>query len=323
MKSHDIRYAILSLLRITKNKLLRLKMRSWQDRLRKKKQKQMVVFNSLKDDFFDIYKNFKKYDISRFVAPLWKDFNARVEKVFLPSPPFSFLNNPIIMFTMFGGRALRRELEFLEKRISKKTLKRLLEEDYIGDPPLINSTYLTSSNNIAHLYHMFKYIEETGYDFNRTQTIIEWGGGYGNMAKLFKRLIRKRYTYIIIDLPLFSTLQWLYLTTIFGKENVHIIKTQKDKIIKYSINLLPLCFLESQKLEADLFISTWGLSESSRYAQDYVVNKNWFNVKHLLLGYQKKTDELVNTDRVGRLAKIKGATVKDVGFISDNYYAFL
>lgn len=103
----------------------------------------------------------------------------------------------------------------------------------------MNSKYLTSHNTVHHLYHLAYYQEKTGIDFRKINTVVEWGGGYGNLAKIFKRLVKKDNTYVIFDVPLLSCIEWLYLATIFGKGKVNVLTTSKGKIQKGKFNLIP------------------------------------------------------------------------------------
>jgi len=293
--------------------------------LSKIKRDQVTTFYALRKNFPDIYNKLKNYNGAQFTTPLWENYNKKLEKVFLPCPPFSFLRNPVIMYTMFvdaGGEWLRKELAFLEKKISKNKLKALLQEDYVGDPFLLNRTYLTSHNSIHHLYHLIRFFDKTRCNLDQINGIVEWGGGYGNMAKIFKRLKPEPSTYIIIDTPLFSCIQWLYLTTVFGVENVHLLQNAEDTIHPKKINLVPICLLDCFEFSADLFISTWALSESSRYSQDYVVAHKWFDSNHILLAYQDSSKKLPDADRVGKLAAGIGATIVDIEFLLGNHYAF-
>ena len=211
-------------------------------------------------------------------------------------------------------------MSFLEKSIPKKELFKFLQEDYVGIPTLINSLYLTSPNGIHHLYHLVKFQEKTKTNFDEMNTIIEWGGGYGNMAKLLKRMVPK-VTYIIIDLPLMSCLQWIYLATIFGETSINLLDNINKKIKKGKINLLPVCFLRYYDLNADIFIATWSLNESSKYAQDYVGSLNFFNAKHLLLAYHKISQKLPDSGRIGEIAKVHGAVIIPIEFLPGHYYA--
>jgi hypothetical protein len=289
------------------------------------KRDQVATFYTLRKNFPDIYNKLKNYNVAQFTTPLWENYNKKLEKTFLPYPPFSFLENPVIMHTMFvaaGGKWLRKELAFLEKKISKNRLKVLLQEDYVGDPLLFNLTYLTSHNSIHHLYHLIRFFDKTRCNLDQIDTTIEWGGGYGNMAKIFKRLKPTSSTYIIIDTPLFSCIQWLYLTTVFGVENVHLLQNAEDIIQAEKINLVPICFLDCREISADLFISTWALSESSKYSQDYVVAHKWFDSKYILLAYQDSCEKLPDAGRLGKLAADIGATIENIEFLPGNHYAF-
>jgi len=306
-------------------RVIQLKMKLLQTRLARTKRNQIIAFNALRNNFYNIYNNLKKYDIDQFTTPLWENYNTKLEKVFLPYPPFSFLRDPIIMSTMFvtsGGRWLKEELTFLEKKNSKDKLKFLLQEEYVGMPLLLNFTYSTSHNSIHHLYHLIRFLDKTKCNLDQINTIVEWGGGYGNMAKIFKRLKSTPSTYIIIDTPLFSSIQWLYLATILGEESVNLLQNYEDSIHAGKINLIPICFVDRHKISADLFISTWALSESSKFSQDYVVTHEWFNAKHILLAYQDKSNKLPDAERVGKIAKDIGAVIEHIEFLPGNYYAF-
>lgn len=312
-------------LRIVRSKIFRLKMRSAQVKLAKLKSYQKNKFEELSITFSKKYGKLKNYNIDKFTTPLWKGFNAKLEKSLLPIPSFSFLNDATIMLSMFatsGGEWLRKELFFLKKKINERELKSILEEDYAGDPLLLNSFYLTSHTAIHHLYYFMRFITVTKTKLKNLNTIIEWGGGYGSLARLLRKL-NPGVTYVIIDTPLFSCLQWLYLSTIFGEKEVNILLDPKSEIEKGRINLVALPFLENIEINADLFVSTWALSESSEYSQDYVLRKNWFDAEHLLLAYQDNPTGLFNPSRVGKLAKDRGAVIENMEFLPGNHYAFL
>jgi len=316
----------LKVLSYIRKQLYLLRMIPSQARLSHIKRVQRNVFHVLCGDFPKIYGKLKKYDVSKFTTPVWEQLNAEIESTLLPYPCFSFLRNPLIRSTMViadFGQVLKQELAMLEQQVSKDKLKALLEEDYVGNPLIINSTYLTSHNSIHHLYHLTKFLKITKSTLDEINTVVEWGGGYGNLARIFKRLNLATHTYIIIDTPLFSSLQWLYLTTILGEENVNLLQNSKDIVRPGKINLLPICFLDDHQISADLFISTWALSESSSFSHDYVVEREWFKSKHLLLAYHKSTaDYLPSSDRIGILAGLSGALIEEIDFLPGCFYAF-
>lgn len=288
------------------------------------KRDQKKRFETLKNQYSLYSHKLSGQNDFNFTVPIWQNYIKKLEKTLLPYPSFSFLRERPIretMFVMAGGKWIKDEISFIEKSILKENLRRILEEDYIGGPILINSTYLTSHNSIHHLYHLLKFQEKTKINFSELKTIIEWGGGYGNMAKLFKRLVPDA-TYIIIDLPLLSCLQWLYLATILGEEAVNLLSNTESKFKEGKINILPICFLKHHVLNCDLFIATWSLSESSKNAQKYVDSCNFFGAEHLLLGFQESGQGFSDAARVEKIAKSHGAFIYPIEFLPGNYYAF-
>lgn len=311
--------------RSARRQLLRLKMAEAHRRLAGRKCDQERVFNFLKEDFAAIYAILKPHDISRFTTPVWQKYIARLEARFLPAPPFEFLSDPTIMETMFvtrAGRCLKEELKFLEQTVSKERLKVLLEEDLVGKPMLFSGTYLTSHNSIHHLYHLIRFSKRTNCDLNQINSVVEWGGGYGNLAKIFRRFGTKPTTYVIVDIPLSSCIQWLYLATCIGPGAVTLLQRADDRVAPGQINILPLCFVDSVNVSAKLFVSTWALSESSSFSQDFVAGRNWFDAKHILLAYQRSNPDAVYADRMQKIAAFSGAVSEEIKFLPGNYYSF-
>lgn len=318
--------SIAELLITTRSQLYRRHYKKSHDKLAQKKACQKETFNKLRQSFLDKYEKLNQSPIDNFVTPFWKKYNTKFENILLPYPEFSFLSNPKIMYTMFmttGGKLLTEELKFIENTIKNAKLKIILEEEYVGNPLLLNSQYLTSHTVIHHLYHIVKFMLTTKCNLDKINTVVEWGGGYGSMIRILKRIQNHHTTYIMIDTPLFCCLQWLYLSTILGEKNINLLHDKKDKIKANKINILSLGLLDNYQIKTDLFISTWALSESSKFSQDYVLSKNWFKAKHLLLAYQENPVGLYNPARIGKLAKKKGAIIEDIEFLPGNHYAFL
>lgn len=292
-----------------------------QNKLFKLKNYQKSKFDIFSKHFNSIYNEIKGYDIAKFYTSPWKKLNVELEKEFLPNFPFSFLRNEIINKTMFVDASwISEEMAFIESKISKNMLKKILKEDYIGDPILHNPKYLTSHNSIHQVYHLLRFSEKS--DIFKIKNIVEWGGGYGSMAKIFRRLSSGEITYTIVDTPLFSCIQWLYLTTTLGEEYINIITSPKQRLDLNKVNLLPLCFLEKHTIQTDLFIALWSLSESSKYSQDYVASRNFFNSKYFLIAYQDNSLEFPDADRIKESVVEHGASVEDIEFLPGNHYAF-
>ncbi|MFW6210553.1 MAG: hypothetical protein ACOC4H_00380 [bacterium] len=300
--------------------------RAAQKELAQKKHHQKKEFLGLSAEFEAIYSEINKYDYGKFLTPAWDGFFRKIEKTFLPAPKFSFLSDPVIMLTMFataGGEWMEKQVLYLENRVDKERLKMLLEEDYAGKPLILSPEYMTSHSSIQHLYSLERYREKAGLDPEKFNKIVEWGGGYGNMAKIYNRMKNKSFTYTIIDIPIFSVLQWIYLYVTAGPDRVNIIKNRDDIIMDGKINLLPLCFVENKIPECELFISTWALSESSKESQDFVVENDFFGAKNILFANQESDSRFKTASEIGDIVAGKASYTEEIEFLPGNRYSFL
>lgn len=293
-------------------------------RLHKQKSYQKDVFSKLIPQFNSLYTKLRLSDPNSLLSSGWRQFNRDLENELIPMS-FNFINSPTIQGTMFvSGKksGLTKKLKFLEQKKSTQELVAILHEDYVGKPPLVRSPYLTSHNSINHLYHLMKLGEAKKIDWSTIHTVIEWGGGYGNLAKIFKRFTYQPATYIIIDSAIMTCAQWLYLTATLGSDSVHIVASDQDDIQHGKINIVPLGFIRKVPATADLFISTWALNESSLKAAEYVLNRNCFNAAHLLLAYQPSQNNFPSGDALAHFVHNSGAIIEKIPFLSNDYYAF-
>lgn len=132
-----------------------------------------------------------------------------------------------------------------------------------------------STNSLGHLFYAAKILEILD---DTPQTIVEFGGGYGNLARIFKE-INPQATLILIDLPELLAIQYLHLRQIFP-ENQVIIHTQTPlTIVPHAINLVPVYALNEIDSRADVFVSTFALSEATVAVQTMLSKKNFFNAR--------------------------------------------
>ena len=323
MKTTDIEFLSLIFVRKLKTLFLRTRTLTSERYLARKKSKQKVDFYKLSKNFNSYYHATSHFSFEKFVTPLWKNFNDKAVSSFIPEPSFSFLNDGTIMLTMFGGSSFDEEIAYLEKHYKKSELSRLLLEDYVGNPLIVSNKYITSFNSVRQLYLLSFYFKKAKLSPDTLSMIVEWGGGYGNMAKLVHRMSARRLTYVMTDTPLFCCIQWLYLSTIYGAKQVRLITSPNDRIRKGVITIIPIGLLDSytNQLRADLFISTWGLSESSKFSQDFVAKRKWFGAKHIFLGYQKSSKNLPTAEYVGELAEESGAKIETLSILPNNSLA--
>ena len=294
------------------------------------KNKQIKEFYSLRKKFFEFYDLITKKDISDFTTKHWDKLNNEFENHLRKNNiPFGFLRNRVIGYTMFvfsGGRAMETELKFLEENYNENELKKYLREEAVGLPIIMNKKYLTSHNSIRHLYHISRFLNKTKTNIDLLNSVIEWGGGYGNFAKIFSRIKNdsKNFTYTIIDTPIFSCIQWLYLSIVLGRDRINLIKQDNDNIVIGKINIIPLGFIDKVKEKPDLFVSTWALSESSVFSQNYVAKKDFYKAPHILIGHQDSSESLPYAGGIVNVVDgVRNNTIKEsIDFIPGNYYIF-
>ncbi len=242
----------------------------------------------------DLYFKINKPFDEEYLTPTWKELKLKLEEMFANGIPENFLETPLIQQIMTATNApyIKDEREYLKSRV--------IHNDTLDD------------TGIHHLYHFKKYQEMTGINFSTIGgSVIEWGGGYGNACELFKQFYNDKCTYVIIDIPIMSYLQYFYLKKMW---DVNMITETNVHISRYKINLVPLPFLDKVRLKCKLFLSTWAISESGKKSIEFVLNNNLFNAEHLLLGYEttrenqfpyqkefiekikKETDKILNID---------------------------
>lgn len=226
----------------------------------------------------------------------WGDWEREVAERFRTGVPVDFLHDPTLAHTMFFGATGR-----LDERLSRvRTVfpggvaEDLLLEDAIGRPPLVDFGTLTSANRAHHAYHLATHALVTEKSIFAARTVVEWGGGYGNMARIVRRMNRAQ-TYVILDIPALSALQWVYLSALEGESATHLVTADDPTIREGAINLVSSAFaLEAlSSLRADAFISTWALTESPQSLQHAVVDKDFFGASQLLVGYAINDDNHV------------------------------
>ncbi len=278
----------------------------------------------------DYKSSISQYSFADFVMPQWQKHMKNMESYFMNDFSKRFLNHSTIKHTMMISTPRRWkniEKDLLEKTFKKEELDHILREYDLGRPPLNDFKYKSAGNSIHHLYHIAKFILETRTKLADMKTIVEVGGGFGNMAKIWKK-ISPDCTYIIIDIPIFSYIQSVFLKTIFGIDAVNMFTPKNTKVRSGKINLIPLdrnlikAFVD-QKVGVDLFLSTWALSESNKTMQDYIKSLSYFDAKYLLLAYQKSSSDFNYAEDITNTGDNYDMVYnKETDYVKDNYYLF-
>ena len=221
---------------------------------------------------------------AQYVRADWAQRNAQLEADLLPVPPPDFLRHPAIRYQMFvDDRVLPHELPYVRSRLGDDSL---LAEDPAGSPPTVSlegSGIRTSSNTVHQLHHLLRYEDATGRSIQESDTIVEWGGGFGSLMRLVTRMHGGAPTCVIIDTPVFSALQWLYLTMVLGEHRVVLHDAGPVRPHHGMVNIVPIGLVRDMDVRADLFISNWALNESTPSAQQEVIGRRWFGAESLLM----------------------------------------
>jgi len=210
----------------------------------------------------------------------WTKHRNSLRMDILKSDPRTFLSWPYIQYTMFHQSKLE-ELDELKKESYWEEWKNHLTENTIGTPRKYPLFTESSGNLIHHAYSLSQIENYSNIDFSKLKTVVEFGGGYGSMARLVYNL-GFRGTYIIFDLPEFLALQEYFLGLINIKNIVY-----TDTLEKLSEALKPT------NGSIDLFIATWSLSEAPLALREDIF-KNLSSIKHFLISYQDSFEEINN-----------------------------
>ena len=133
-----------------------------------------------------------------------------------------------------------------------------IQEDACGAPVPYLSYPKSSGNLIHNAFHVQQFEKHTGTSVDELQTVIEFGGGYGSMCRLFHRL-GFRGTYIIYDLPAFSALQRYFL------RSTGVLDTHDQACSVHCLSDLTRLndvMAERSGRKNSLFLATWSLSEA-------------------------------------------------------------
>ena len=212
--------------------------------------------------------------------PHWQRLRTHIEEIVLGPYNPSFLDDADIQYNMVrSGMSVAGsyELCYLLNCLSDKAnkLRDKFTDTSFGNIPLVHPEFLCSANSLGHLFYAIRTAEcmhkEPG-------VIIEFGGGYGNLARIYKKIF-PNCTYIIIDLPELLALQYFFLAETLPDNKVVLHTESPISYTRGGVHLMSVDFLEQMNLPADLFISTFALSEASEKAQNIVKSKHFFNAE--------------------------------------------
>jgi hypothetical protein len=293
----------------------------------------MLRFDEAATDYRTAYKSLSQFKATSPNEPNsslypWPSWEQKLAEQFHSRVPTNFLEQPIIKLNMvFHGRLCNAgRLARVRRVFGEAALRDFLAEDPVGTPRICDVSLRTSSNRLYHAFHLAMYQQTLGKPFARGGMIVEWGGGYGDMARLLWRLSARAEstTLVLIDLPAVSALQWVYLTSILGRQYVHIVETPDRQIHEGCVNIMNSSVaFDHPAMKADCFLSTWALTESPHELQAEVARRKFFGARNVLLAFSMDGDNRIAEP----LLKAGGATIPVPYMTLDGYapskYGFL
>jgi hypothetical protein len=214
----------------------------------------------------------------------WPHRQAELRMRVAKSNPAKFLEWSVVHDALFVGNApaIKHQLADL-LRGDWKRWRRGVEESDFGNPARLPACEKTSGNMVHQAYILKQWETVAGERVESLNSIFEFGGGYGAMARLCNQLGFEG-AYCIYDLPELSLLQEFYLSNT-GVENVVFTQEPIEEIV------------------FDLFIAACSLSEVEFELRDEILDS--IEARSYVIMYQGAYDGRNNREYFESWAETK------------------
>lgn len=260
---------------------------------------------------------------SGLIHASWLQNIATLESYFVSQMNENFMSNEVINGTMVftNKKAHAQELKNISELFDKQSAVEIISKN-------LNTAFLSGKsrrstliNSTHHLHHLMRFEQRTGRKIAAIESVVEFGGGYGNMARIVQN-IGVRKTYSIVDLLLFSCIQYVFLSTVAGQDQVALIDGEAKANANYFLHPLFRTDAPTQP-SGDLFLSTWALSESTRATYEWVTACDWFGATSLLLAYNEQWTPWQGNELEESLANQGWKVIKEaIPFLPESFYLF-
>lgn len=227
-----------------------------------------VNLKVLRKDISDINKN------EPLGTSSWENNRKEIRKEILEGDVANFLNWKVVIKTMFF---IAPEVEYRDV-ISNKLLSGAINEVKVGNSEPYYLDTSTSGNLVHHTYSIHQLFKKT--DLEKIGSIVEVGGGYGSMCRLFRNM---KFTgnYTIFDLPEFSALQRYYSSSI------------NEKYIENAVFTDEISGIKTEN-PGVLFLATWSISEMLLDLRDKLFQSLDFD--YCVIAFQEEFDGINNIE---------------------------
>jgi len=254
-------------------------------------------------------------------------FSRQVFDLIRTKELLNFLQKSFIqqMFFIHNRFYLLGYLLKLKKTIKGSFWKKLLLEDKVGNPVRYFLYPKSSGNKIFQTFHLKKFDDFSNINLKKFSDVIEFGGGYGNMASTFKR-INPKVNYTIFDTYEVNLLQYYYLKRL----NYQVfLNNNKQKEAIYLINSLKELKLKLSTLKNKsnkLFIANWSISETPLEFRKKI-SFLFENFDYQLISFQSEFEKIDNYEyflkiQINNNKKNRNSKLISVESMKNHFYLF-
>ena len=238
------------------------------------------------------------------------DFNKKIKNIIKNKKLINFLKIGFLQKIFFVHNRLFIFFELLElKKKNWSFYKPLLKESPVGDPVRYFLYPNSSGNTINHVYHLSVLRDCFGVKLKSINSIFEFGGGYGCMARIFYYL-NKKVKYTIFDTSIINLLQYYYLKSLnfdVGYKNNQFRLLNKYKHIKNVKNK-----------KNSLFVANWSLSEVPLTFRNKFIPTIACH-QFFLISFQATFEEIDNYNYFQKISKLLDKKFK-IKIIKNKFY---
>jgi hypothetical protein len=259
-----------------------------------------------------------------------KIFNLKLLDIIKNKKIDNFLNNKFIQKIFFVHNRFYIVVQLISLKLSSQWhfWKKIINENSVGKPIRFFFYPWSSGNLIRQAYHLKKFNDWKCTKFNKIDFILEFGGGYGCMANLFKKISNKN-KYIIFDTKVVSLLQYYYLA--MNGHPVSFENNNRKNILLVNNSSKLRFFINHVKCNNRLLIMNWSFSEipiNQRIKYEDLI----FKFNYIIISFQDKFENINNSKYFDLLKKklesknynihIKKIHIMKLSSLVNHYYFF-
>jgi hypothetical protein len=209
------------------------------------------------------------------VDPIWRHVQTGIE----PETITSIRDNPFLRWYMFNGRDYPDFLGFArnaDRSLTEDLLARYsavarggLDETSPGEIP-------PNSRTAQHFYYLVRILSLTGRPYDLS--ILEIGGGYGNLLRMFIQLDCCR-SYGIVDIDKISQVQGIYLDQVLSD-------AQRARAELFNIEDRAAAEALAAK-SYDLVLSTFAVTETPQEMRDWYIDNTMTRARFIYITGQE------------------------------------